>query len=442
MTTTTRPARRLLTAALALTTVGLTFLPVPDAHATGALDGVWQTDGYHVIVAMDNDSADFYDITSISCAASDSVPRDASGAFPGYTFRRVGAGVEMQVEGSVGVQHLRRLPALPRRCSTPAADDPLSVFDVFWATYAENYPAFAARGVDWKAERERVRPLIHAGMSDDELFDLLAGMLEPLGDAHTGVRSPTRQFSGTRAGTTLPDDELVARADELIAQDLGAAKLTSYAGGEVQYADLPGRVGYLRVSSFTGYTPGDEYAEDVAALDDALDAIFTSSRVARLRGLMIDVRVNGGGSDPLGLQIASRLTRKPYVAYYKRARTDAGFTTPQAIRVTPARGPAYGGPIAVLTAGSTVSAAETFTLALGNRTPRPIRFGEATQGAFSDTMIRTLPNGWLIAVPAEDYRSAGWQSYEGAGLPPQHGVPALADGDPAFHAAQGWLRKQ
>lgn len=301
-----RPARRLLTAALALTTVALTFLPVPDASAAApSLDGVWQTDGYNVIVAIDNDSAQFYDLTKLSCAASDSAVEVRPGAYEGdgsrFTFRRQGAGAVMQVEGSVGVQRLRRLSALPAGCTTPSATDPLSVFDVFWATYAENYPSFAARGVDWKAERDRVRPLIRPDMSDDELFDLLAGMLEPLGDAHTGVLSPARQFSGSRPGTTLPDEELEAHADALIAKDLAGARLTSYGEGHIQYADLPGGIGYFRVTSFAGYTAGEDYAEDVVALDNALTAIFSRARVSRLRGLMIDVRVNGGGSDPLGL---------------------------------------------------------------------------------------------------------------------------------------------
>src|SRR5882757_7035996 len=107
--TTARPARRLLIAALALTTVALTFLPVPDATAAApAQDGVWQTDGYNVIVAINNDSAQFYDLTKISCAVSDSAVKVRPGAFEGdgsrFTFRRLGAGAVMQVEGSVGVQ--------------------------------------------------------------------------------------------------------------------------------------------------------------------------------------------------------------------------------------------------------------------------------------------------------------------------------------------------
>src|ERR1044071_5667933 len=58
----------------------------------------------------------------------------------------------------------------------------------------------------------------------------------------------------------------------------------------------------------------------LAALESALDTIFADTR--GWRGLIIDVRVNGGGADPLGLAIAARLTAAPYTAYAKVARSD------------------------------------------------------------------------------------------------------------------------
>lgn len=400
----------MITSALA----AVTSLLVPTAipAQTVSVDGVWQTDGYNVIVAIDNGSAQFYDLTKVSCAASDTAVQTQPGVYEGDGSRYTIRPGRMQVEGSVGVLRMHRLTALPTRCTVDTPNDPLSVFDVFWASYAENYPSFTQKGIDWKAERDRVRPLIHDGMSDDELFTLMAGMLEPLGDAHTGLHSPFDAFSGVRAGTELPSDELEAQAQTLIAKDLHGAKLTSYGDGHIQYADLPGRIGYLRLDTFGEY--GDDYAADVVALDNVLDTIFRKP----LCGLMIDLRVNKGGSDPLGLQIASRLTKRPYVAYVKSARTDTGFTVPQPIWVRPSNRPSYHGPVAVLTSTATVSAAESFTLALDGLSPRPVRFGDPTQGAFSDTAIRTLPNDWLIAVPSERYTSPAGRSYEGLGLPP------------------------
>ena len=104
--------------------------------------------------------------------------------------------------------------------------------------------------------------------------------------------------------------------------------------------------------------------------------------------------------------------------------------------------------MAILTGGSQLSAGETFTMAMMNRTPRPIRIGENTQGVFSDTMDRTLPNGWTFFLPNEVYRTAAGTSYDGAGIPPDIRrpvfTPAELNGgrDSAFSTAVEYLRRQ
>ncbi|WP_349362101.1 S41 family peptidase [Streptomyces sp. H27-C3] len=142
----------------------------------------------------------------------------------------------------------------------------------------------------------------------------------------------------------------------------------------------------------------------------------------------------GGGSDALGIQIAERLTGRPYTAYTKRARNNPGdpasCTAGQPIRVGPAPGvPRYTGPVAVLTGPLTISAGETFTQSLTGRHPAPLRIGENTQGVFSDTMDRSLPNGWTFTLPNEKYLNAAGSSYDGAGIPPRHAEPVYAKDD-------------
>ncbi|MFI2205366.1 S41 family peptidase [Streptomyces sp. NPDC020192] len=70
------------------------------------------------------------------------------------------------------------------------------------------------------------------------------------------------------------------------------------------------------------------------------------------QGLVIALRVNGGGSDSLDIRIAQRLTDTPYVAYADPTR----HTRPEPVPVVPADAPRYSGPVAVLTGGSGVSA--------------------------------------------------------------------------------------
>ncbi|WP_436847092.1 S41 family peptidase [Streptomyces buecherae] len=421
-----------------------------DSQATRSLDGVWRMDGYGTVVTVRGGAYQEYQTTAVSCLRGEAARRagHSGGAYQyakesGRTFSlRQGARphrMSLHVDGSPGDRELRRVGELPAGCDPDGDDgsnepfDPLRTFDVFWHSFAENYPFFAAKGIDWEATRDTYRPRVDADTSRDELFGVFRDMVRPLHDAHVSVEAgATGRFFAVRPGTTMPDKTMDARVTSYIEdRDLGGRPLTRYAGGRIGYADLPGGRGYLRISGFLGYSETPTYEANKVALDQALNAILTAERTRKLRGLVIDLRVNGGGADSFGLQLASRLTDRPYFAYAKRARNDPSdptrFTAPQPQYVTPARAPRYGGPIAVLTGGSTISAGETFTQALMDRPGQTVRIGEHTQGVFSDTLERDLPGGWRVNVPNEEFRTRSGQSFDGPGIPPHLYEPVFTE---------------
>lgn len=181
-------------------------------------------------------------------------------------------------------------------------------------------------------------------------------MVAPLNDAHVSVSDGDRDSDPhLRPGTPSDLRQLDVRAKaHIVRRDLGGKNPQEYGNGRISYADLPDGQGYLRISGFGGYHPTDRtYARQLAELDRALDAVLTRERTDSLRGLIIDLRVNGGGDDALGVHLAGRLTDTPYLAYRKRTR----YTPPQPVRVEPAHdAPRYTGPVAVLTADTTFSA--------------------------------------------------------------------------------------
>lgn len=426
-----------------------------------ATEGTWRMDGYGTVVSIRGGTLQEYQTTAVSCIQGDSAQRTGPVAYtlPDGTVLtvRVGGGrdrASVRADGSVGDRKLRRIPELPAACTRTAPEGPLAAFDVFWQSFEENYPFFSAKGVDWHAQRDRYRPAVHAGTTRDELFAVFSEMVEPLDDAHVAVQDGDRIFAEPRPGTVVPNGKLDADTKKFILErDLAKARnLQDFADGRITYADLPGGQGYLRISGFGGYAGADtSHAAQLAELDRALDAALGRERPRSPNGLIIDLRINGGGSDALGIHIAERLTDSAYVAYSKRARNDpadpTAHTRPQAVHVTPAQGPRHTGPVAVLTGGSTFSAGETFVQALMDRPGRTVRIGQPTQGVFSDVMMRRLPGGMTAWLPNEEFLTRSGRTFDGTGIPPHFTEPVFTKEefekrrDSAFDRAVKVLRR-
>ena len=144
-------------------------------------------------------------------------------------------------------------------------------------------------------------------------------MIEPLHDAHTFIGAgKVGRFGGAPEAANL-----LERADRPKAYALTEKFLSQpvhkFCNGQLEFSMLGDDIGYLRLRSFSGYH-ADGFEAGLVALDAALDTIFTNA--SRWKGMVIDVRINGGGADPYGLTIASRLANEPYLAYTKEARAD------------------------------------------------------------------------------------------------------------------------
>lgn len=426
------------------------------------LDGAWRTEGYGFAVQVKGDSLTAYEVTSVSCLPGFAAHRTGgTAAEPVFTLNDEpftflvhpgsAPGEErMHIDGAASEMVLHRAASIPDGCGRAPDASPAAVFDVFWRTYRENYPFFADKGVDWNRVRESYAPRA-ASASPQELFGMLREIVASLHDAHTFLGAPELQmrYSGAREDPYPVGDSGRARIRQVVDTRYLRAAPHTFANNQIQFGMLPDSIAYLRLNSFFGYVRGGDYASWQNALEATLDTVFADTR--GWRGLVIDVRVNGGGADPLGLAIASRLAAEPYTAYRKVARSDPDdprrMTEPQASVVHPSARPGWRGPVVELTSRYSVSAAETFTQALMGRRPAIPRVGENTQGVFSDVLSRSLPNGWHFGLPNELFLTSDGRSYDGPGIPPTVAVPTftradLAAGrDPGLERAMEMLRE-
>ena len=76
----------------------------------------------------------------------------------------------------------------------------------------------------------------------------------------------------------------------------------------------------------------------------------------------------------------------------------------------------FTGPIVLLTCDSVFSGGEAFALAI-RELPHVTIMGEHTNGIFSYTLDKRLPNGWEYCLSYQVYFSADMVCYEGKGIP-------------------------
>jgi len=428
--------------------IWFSLLPAIRQQAASAAppQGFWLSDGYGDLIHFDGNTLRAYELTAISCIATNTAKRpDNPGSGPPFVFRSGGAvatitptsdsgTLRLHSDGAASDVILHRIPQMPDLCKQPPPNTPQENYAVFWQIFAEQYPFFALHKVDWRAVDKKMRPMVNSETKPAELFELFRQMIEPLHDAHTGVFAPESKsdFDGWRNDPNHLDDDAWKKAATIIETRYVHGGLQSYCRGQIQFGNVGHQIGYLRLTTFYGYGENDGYDSQLQCLDQSLDAIFGGPK---LNGLVIDVRLNEGGDDPLGIEIASRLTQKKYLGYFKVARNNPNldaplhFTERQPCWVVPSTIRGFQGKTVLLIGPDTVSAGETFTMALQGREPHVRFIGLNTQGVFSDVLVRALPNGWKIRLPNEVYLTAGGKAFDATGVPPDVRVPFFSGAD-------------
>jgi len=159
---------------------------------------------------------------------------------------------------------------------------------------------------------------------------------------------------------------------------------------------LGDRIAYLRIATFED----ENVVTEVHAELDRLN-------LGRLQGLIIDLRTNMGGDDQFAYPIVSRLVdhevkgltwRTPsyHPAYASWGMTEEPLQG-DVVRIEPAAGTRYGGPLVVLTSGATMSTSEDFIVPL-DFSGRAVLVGEPTAGTTGNPVNVALPGGAILRV--------------------------------------------
>ena len=185
--------------------------------------------------------------------------------------------------------------------------EPEKNFEALWGMFNKRYAFFKERKVDWQVQYKKFRPHVDADTTDKELFKTMCDMLAPLKDGHVNLKAKrlgkpeynpeelprfTKEF-GTRKLERQYETMVV---ETLSANDFGkpktAGKILSYTHND--------KFGYLLIREFEGVNR----RKLNAGLDEALGAMDG------IKGLIIDIRLNPGGTTGCVYRIANRFADK------------------------------------------------------------------------------------------------------------------------------------
>ncbi len=284
-------------------------------------------------------------------------------------------------------------------------DDIYGNFDALWNIIDQRYCFFKEKNIDWDEIGKMYREQITPETNSIELFFICAAMLDELKDGHVNLSSRYNTSYYRKWWSDYPQDFSMRTLEEYY---LEFNWLTT---SGIIYKQLPGEIAYI-------YYPSFSYLISETSLDYIL-AILQKSR-----GLIIDIRDNGGGALTNIKTLVGRLINEKMRAGYILHKTGPGhndFSDPFPIDYEPAPSGRikWDGPVVLLTNRSCYSAANDFTSVM-KQLPNVTVVGAKTGGGGGLPFSSELPNGWAIRFSACPLLNASMECTE-FGIDPDEG---------------------
>lgn len=259
---------------------------------------------------------------------------------------------------------------------------PTGNFEALWTIIDQHYCFFDYKqqvyGLDWNAVYQKYKVRVHDKMSESQLFEVCCDMLAELRDGHVNLSSSMdygRYWTWQEAFPKNYSDTLERRymgTDYQIASGLS-------------YRIFDDNIGYIRCATFkTAIGEGN--------LDDVI------SHFLLCRGLIIDIRNNGGGDVTIAERLAGRFVQERTLVGYMQHKTGTGhsdFSDLEPQYLEPSSNLRWHKPVCVLTNRSVYSAANEFAVMM-HALPNVKIVGDHTGGGSGMPMSNSLPNGWSV----------------------------------------------
>lgn len=269
-----------------------------------------------------------------------------------------------------------------------------------------NYSYRDLRVKNWDAAFNGAREAMLSATSRAQFARAAAAMLAGAADPHMALSVGRARFATFRVDRPANVDP------PLIPQVVPEWRSLNRVVSTGRFED---GIAYLSISAW----PGDEAS--LAPAHEFLDGLDA-------KGLILDVRGNGGGDELAARRIAARFTSVSAVYSRNRTRDGAGGWTRVFDRtVEPSDKPRFAGRVAVLTGPACMSSNESFLLMMRHGAKATL-VGEASYGSSGNPKPVDLGNGVTIVLPSWEDQEPDGTILEGRGVQPD--VPASLGAEP------------
>ncbi len=276
-------------------------------------------------------------------------------------------------------------------------------FDLLWRTVDAKYSFFDYKNIDWDSVYEVYRPRVYEGMPEQELFDLMDEMLYLLEDGHVNLIAPFDVSRNWSWYLEYPENFNFSLIERNYLQD--EYEITGpFINKKI------GNVGYIYYGSFMSGFSDSQMKYLIEKFKDC-------------KGIIIDIRGNGGGSIALVSRLTSYFVQEEQLTGYVRYKNGPAhndFTSWYAQTVEPA-GEVFKQPVVLLSNRSVYSAANSFASYMASL-PQVILMGDRTGGGGGAPFSGELMNGWRFRFSTTQMAAANKEQIE-------NGVPVDIEQD-------------
>ena len=409
-----------------------------------SIEGIWESIGYGEILKIDANSYEYFDITDFSCLPA------KEGNISEVTNTMQVSNDTLIVKRGFSIYRYIRIKELPESYQQNIKDknDISYNFEVFANTYKNHYAYFDLNKIDWYNLYINSKNKINSKSTEVDLYLVMEDMIEKLKDNHGSIE-PTDEVYELAKNQTPP--KLAAEEETEKLKEYGDFEIADIVADYyikedltkdtwlMKWGKMENNVGYIQIKTmflyadlnlndslvkkngfvstymdaFDSLNYEQQISKEVAGISKLMDKIMQDLNETRY--IIIDVRFNGGGQDVVALEILRRFNSDKKQVALKKARHNKGYTVKTPIYLESAKNP-YTKPVYLLTSQQSASATDMMALSsmeLNNLK----RIGSQTNGAVSDALQKTLPNGWHFSLSNEVYTDKNDICYENIGVP-------------------------